>query len=309
MQMEIKLSELSEIKGIGKKTINRVKQYVKGKEEIKEKRNTSLKVDKLQTNAIHCGDNIKVMREKMPDNSIDLTVTSPPYDNLRDYEGEWDFNFKELAKELYRVTKDSGVVVWVVADQTKNFCETLSSFKQAVYFVEEAGFNLLDTMIYKKRSYPPAYPNLNRYANQFEYMFVFSKGKPGNFNKLKEPKQASSIVDSKKSSYRKTDGSMFKTTIDASNEMKTKTNVWEFDVGYNKSSKDNFSHEHPATFPEQLAEDHIKSWSNEGDVVFDPMCGSGTTLKMAKKLNRKYIGIDISQKYCDISKDRLAGDE
>ena len=307
--MEIKLSELSEVKGIGKKTINRVKQYVKDKEEIKEKRNTSLKVDKLQTNAIHCGDNIKVMREKIPNESIDLTVTSPPYDGLRDYEGEWDFNFKGLAQELYRVTKDGGVVVWVGGDQTKNFCETLSSFKQAGYFVEEAGFNLLDTMIYKKNGGPSPYPNLMRYAPWFEYMFVFSKKKPKTFNPIKDvlTKSGSGKFNSGNTARQK-NGETIKTGSYKTQKYKMRCNVWEYDVGKNKDTKDNIALKHPARFPEDLAKDHIKSWSNKGDVVLDPMCGSGTTLKMAKKLNRKYIGIDISQKYCGISKDRLSGD-
>ena len=123
----------------------------------------------------------------MPDGFVDLIVTSPPYDNLRDYKG-YSFQFEEIAKELFRVTKTGGVVVWIVADETKKFCESLSSFKQAIFFVEHCGFNLLDTMIYHKSNYAPAYPTLRRYANTFEYMFILSKGKPKTFNPIQQEK-------------------------------------------------------------------------------------------------------------------------
>jgi len=153
-------------------------------------------------NTIIQGDCIDIMKT-IPDNNIDLTVTSPPYDNLRDYNG-YTFDFEGIAKELFRVTKDGGVVVWVVADQTSKFCESLSSFKQAIYFVEECGFNLLDTMIYHKSNYAPAYPTLRRYANTFEYMFVFSKGKPSTFNPIQQEKVLKNYKN-KKSYFRQKD--------------------------------------------------------------------------------------------------------
>ena len=142
----------------------------------------------------------------LDDNSVDLTVTSPPYDNLRTYNGfSWDF--EGIAKELYRITKDGGLIVWVVGDNTTNFCESLSSFKQALYFVEDCGFNLLDTMIYYKQNYAPAYPNLKRYANQFEYMFIFSKGKPKTFNPIQKPKVRNK---EEKVAFRQQDGSLIR---------------------------------------------------------------------------------------------------
>ena len=238
------------------------------------------------------GDCLEVMKD-IPTNSVDLTVTSPPYDNLRDYNG-YDFDFEGIAKELFRITKNGGVVVWVVGDETKQFCETLSSFKQAIYF-NEIGFNLLDTMIYYKQNYAPAYPTLRRYANQFEYMFVFSKGKPNTFNPIQKEKVRNKI---EKVAYRQKNGSLIRKTKVKGRDTKDASNVWQFAVAGNKVK-------HPAVFPEKLAEDHILSWSNEGDTILDPMCGSGTTLKMAKKNNRNFIGIELDEEYCKISQARI----
>ena len=247
----------------------------------------------MKLNHIYQGDCVDVMRT-FPEGVIDLTVTSPPYDNLRTYKG-YTFNFEEIAKELYRVTKDGGVVVWVVGDETKQFCESLSSFKQAIYFVETVGFNLLDTMIYYKQNYAPAYPTLRRYANQFEYMFVFSKGKPTTFN----PVQRSKVRNKEeKVAYRQRDGSLKRKIKPKGRETKDASNVWEYAVGGNTSG-------HPAVFPEKLAQDHILSWSNVGDLVFDPMCGSGTTCKMAKLNGRNYIGIDIAEEYVEMARRRV----
>lgn len=231
--------------------------------------------------------------QKIPDKSIDMILTSPPYDNLRDYKG-YTFNFEGIAKEIYRVLKDGGVCVWVVGDTTEFFCESLTSFKQALYF-NSIGFNLLDTMIYYKQNYAPAYPTLRRYANQFEYMFVFSKGKPKTFNPIQKNKVRNK---EEKVAYRQKDGSMVRKLKLKGRDTKDASNVWEYPVGGNTLN-------HPAVFPEKLAEDHILSWSNEGDIILDPMAGSGTTLKMAKKNNRNYIGIEISEEYIDIIKSRL----
>jgi site-specific DNA-methyltransferase (adenine-specific) len=258
----------------------------------------------MKTNVIYNEDCLEGMK-RIPDNSIDLTVTSPPYDDLRDYEGyEWDF--KPLAKQLYRVTKDGGMVVWVIGDETKDFCETLSSFKQAIYFVEDMEFKLLDTMIYKKKAGPSPYPNLKRYAPWFEYMFVFSKGKPKTFNPIKDKLTKSGKGEMNSgSTARQKDGKTIKTGSYQTSKYKIRCNVWGYDVGKNKTTKDKFAYEHPAMFPEQLAKDHIKSWSNEGDVVLDPFCGAGTTLKQAEILDREWIGIDISQEYVNLSYKRV----
>ena len=265
----------------------------------------------LELNKIYCMDCLEGMK-LLPNECIDLTVTSPPYDNLRTYNGyieQWSFEkFQAIAKELYRITKDGGVVVWVVGDETKNFCESLTSFKQALYFVEDVGFKLLDTMIYAKKSYAPAYPNMCRYAQTFEYMFVLIKGnKPKTFNPIKTEKQQSSIRDKEEvNGYRQKDGSMTYKRMKTDNLLKNECNVWVYDVGFMKSSKDKISFKHPATFPEALAQDHILSWSNEGDLVLDPFMGSGTTAKMALLNGRNYIGIDISEEYCEIARKRIA---
>ena len=255
------------------------------------------------------GDCLDLMKD-IPDKSVDLTVTSPPYDNLRTYNGnndKWNVSvWKSVITDLFRITKDGGVVVWIVGDETKDFCESLTSFKQALYF-NEIGFKLLDTMIYAKKSYAPAYPNMRRYAQTFEYMFVFVKGKkPKSFNPIQTEKSESSITKEKASSYRQKDGTTKKTRIKSDKLTKAECNVWVYDVGYMKSSKDKVSFKHPATFPEQLAEDHILSWSNEGEVVFDPFMGSGTTGKMAALNGRNFIGIELDDKYFEIAKRRIA---
>jgi len=232
----------------------------------------------------------------IPDNSIDLTVTSPPYDNLRKYNG-YTFNFDGIAKELYRVTKQGGVVVWVVGDATIKGSETGTSFKQALYF-KEIGFNLHDTMIYQKSTPPLTH---NRYEQNFEYMFIFSKGNPKTFNGLREPKE---YKDNRKNkAFGRNKDNSVDIGYSSSDDTRLKRNVWKFFAG--GGANDKLSAQHPAIFPEQLAEDHILSWSNEGDIILDPMAGSGTTLKMAKKNNRNYIGIEISPKYVDIIRERL----
>lgn len=237
----------------------------------------------LEINNFHVGESVNFMRQNIPDNYIDLTITSPPYDDLRKYNG-FIFDYKSMFKELYRVTKDGGVVVWVVGDATIKGSETGTSFKHALY-AKEIGFNIHDTMIYKKSSQPR---QRNRYEQEFEYMFVFTKGKIKTFNPIKIPsKNAGRTV---KRTCRDQGRDDLQSSMNTVSEFKLKGNVWEY------GSKKN-EYNHPAIFPEQLALDHILSWSNEGDVVLDPMCGSGTTCKMAWLNNRNFIGIDISEEY------------
>ena len=242
--------------------------------------------------------------KQIEDNTIDLTVTSPPYDDLRKYNG-YSFDFENTAKELYRITKDGGIVVWVAGDKTEKGSESGTSFKQALYF-KEIGFNLHDTMIYMSDKPPLTH---NRYEQKFEYMFVFSKGKPKTFNPIMEEcKYAGS--DKKARTFRHTGDELQETHIkNKVNKEKIKGNVWYFSTGYNKSTKDIIAFKHPAIFPEQLANDHIISWSNENDIVFDPFMGSGTTAKMAELNNRKWIGCELSEEYCWIIKERLENTE
>ena len=249
-------------------------------------------------NTIICGNCVEVM-QKMPDNYIDLTVTSPPYDNLRAYL-RYEFDFESIAKELYRVTKPGGMVVWVVGDATIKGSETGTSFKQALYF-KEIGFRLHDTMFYKKKNPPPL--NHNRYEQAIEYMFVFSKGKPKTVNLMQEPcKLAGKINKGTMRNNNSDDLSIKHGYGKPYNKTKPRNNFWEYAVGVEKFNKGG---KHPAIYPEKLAEDHIVSWSNPGDLVLDPMCGSGTTCKMAKKNGRNYIGIDIAEEYCEIARGRI----
>lgn len=236
----------------------------------------------------------------MPGDSVDLTVTSPPYDNLRTYNG-YAFDFPGIAKELYRITKPVGVVVWVVGDSVVNGSETGTSFRQALFFME-TGFRLHDTMIYSADR-PPR--KSNRYEQNFEYMFVLSKGTPKTVNLLREPcKKAGK--SRKGFSFRSggdyLDRRQYSETV---GKDKIRGNIWHFACGNGGSTADKIAFKHPAIFPEKLAEDHILSWSNPGDTVLDPMCGSGTTLKMAKKNGRNYIGIELSEEYVKIAQARL----
>lgn len=251
-------------------------------------------------NKIMEGNCIEVMKH-FDVNSIDLTITSPPYDNLRNYKG-YTFPFKEIAQELYNVTKEGGIVVWVVADATINGSESGTSFEQALYF-KEIGFNLHDTMIFKKQNpIPQIYRK--RYNNEFEFMFVFSKGKVKTHNPI--------MVDSKHAGL-KLNGTTYKNyskneqkrekLAKPVKEKKIKGNIWEYVVG--KKAEDQEAKGHPAPFPCALVRDHIISWTNKDDIVLDPMCGSGTTCKVAFQLNRKYIGIDISKEYCNLARERI----
>ena len=233
---------------------------------------------------------------KMPDCFVDLTLTSPPYDNLRTYNG-YSFDFEAVAKELYRVTKQGGVVVWVVGDATINGSETGTSFRQALFAIE-CGFNLHDTMIYQKSTPPLTH---NRYEQNFEYMFVWSKGKPNTFNGLRESREYTDNR-TKKSFGRNKDNSV-DLGYSSKNETRLKRNVWRYFAG--GGANDKIASQHPAIFPEQLANDHILSWSNEGDLVYDPFMGSGTTAKMAILNKRNWIGSEISQEYCEIAEKRI----
>ena len=248
------------------------------------------------------GNCIEVLDKMIDDGvTVDLTVTSPPYDDIRNYNGtlEWDFNtFKKVADRLYKVTKDGGIVVWVVGDKTKNGEETGTSFKQALYF-KEIGFKLHDTMIYYKNNPMPT--TGKRYHQHFEYMFVLSKGKVSTFNPIMEECKYKGIANMKN---RGEDGSI-EYTKKQRTETKKVGNVFSYSVGGGISTKDKNAFKHPAIFPEKLAEDQILSWSNEEDIVLDPFMGSGTTGKMAILNNRKFIGIEKVKEYFEISKERI----
>ena len=255
-------------------------------------------------NQIVCGDSLEIMRE-MPDKSVDLVLTSPPYDNLREYEG-YVFDFESTAKELFRLLKDGGIIVWVVGDQVIDGSESGTSFKQALYF-KDLGLNIHDTMIYAKNG--PVYPSQNRYYQIFEYMFVFSKVEPKTFNPIKDRiNKWEGTRWSKTRSRRGKDGKLKSVPWDADQGGKfgVRFNIWKYSVGAGYSTKDLIAFDHPAIFPDKLAGDHIISWTNKGDLVLDPFGGSCTTGKMAKELGRNFICIEKEHKYCDIGERRLA---
>ena len=224
---------------------------------------------------------------RMEDNFIDLAITSPPYDNLRKYNG-YEFDFESIAKELYRVTKEGGVVVWVVGDATHNGSESGTSFKQALFF-KEIGFRLHDTMIYEKNSASyPAHRKSTRYTQIFEYMFVFCKGRIKTHNLICDKRN-------KWAGYKDFSGKL-KNPVP---EFSPRNNIWKYTTSFNDKTN------HPAVFPEELAQDHILSWSNEGDLVYDPLGGSGTVAKMCILNNRKWIISEMSQEYVDEANERL----
>ncbi|TAE21625.1 MAG: site-specific DNA-methyltransferase [Candidatus Kapaibacterium sp.] len=251
-------------------------------------------------NHIIQGNCIEIMQQ-LDDDSIDLTVTSPPYDDLRNYKG-YVFPFQEIAQALYRVIKPGGVVVWVVADATIEATETGTSFKQALYF-KEIGFNLHDTMIFRKKNpIPQIYRK--RYNNEFEYMFVFSKGVVKTHNPIMIDclHAGLELNGTTYKNYSKNEQTREKLAKPVKNQ-KIKGNIWEYVVG--KKQEDQEAKGHPAPFPCELVRDHILSWTNPGDIVLDPMCGSGTTPRVAYELERNYIGIDISQEYCELARQRI----
>jgi DNA modification methylase len=250
----------------------------------------------LEINKIYNEDCLLTM-QRMEDNFIDMVLTSPPYDNLRNYNG-YSFDFESIAKELYRVTKQGGVVVWVVGDATINGSESGTSFKQALYF-KGIGFNLHDTMIYAKENPIPL--THNRYEQQFEFMFIFSKGKPKTFNPIMIKCQTVGMLNDRNATAKVLESATRnreeKTEVKGT---KQKNNIWFYAVGVSDDKT-----KHPAVFPEELARDHILSWSNEGDLVYDCFMGSGTTAKMSVLWKRNYIGSEISKEYCILAEKRI----
>jgi site-specific DNA-methyltransferase (adenine-specific) len=255
----------------------------------------------IEVNTIYNESNVDTCK-RISDNFVDLVVTSPPYDSLRNYNG-YTFEFDTLAHELYRILKPGGVLVWVVGDATIGGTETGTSFRQALYFMD-CGFLLHDTMIYQKNSSAfPAKPDSKRYTQIFEYMFVFTKGKIRNDIHLlcDKPNKWAGHTNWGKLTYYSKDGKDERDNkIKPVPEFSLRNNIWTYTTSCEKDRTG-----HPAVFPEQLAQDHILSWSNAGDIVYDPFMGSGTTAKMCILNNRKYIGSEISEEYYKIIMERL----
>lgn len=257
----------------------------------------------MEVNRIYNEPNLDTMA-RIPDGFIDLTVTSPPYDDLRKYNG-YSFEFEKIARELFRVTKDGGVVVWVVNDKTTDGDESGTSFRQALYF-KECGFKLWDTMIWHKANPLPVDSRIPRYVPSFEYMFVFTKGVPKTFNPFRDPCLVAGADAHNNYPARRENGqksterviSKTPTVLDT----KVRGNVWTMP---SNGTTDVIAREHPATFPEVVASNHIASWSNPGDLVYDCFMGSGTTAKAAHQLGRRWIGSEISSEYVKLANQRL----
>ena len=257
------------------------------------------------------GDCLERMKE-IESRSVDLTVTSPPYDNLRTYNDSLVWNesiWQAVIKELFRVTKIGGVVVWIVCDATIKGSETGTSFKQALWAME-CGLRLHDTMIWEKPNF--SMPCKNRYHQVFEYMFVFSKGKPKTCNLIEDKlNKYSGDKVARPSGQRQKNGELKENSAYRNNKSKevklygVRDNIWYYAIGKGNSTSDEVAFEHPAIFPEKLAYDHIRTWTNENDLVYDPFMGSETTAKAAIALNRNYLGSEISKEYCDVIQKRL----
>lgn len=249
---------------------------------------------------LYCGDNVATMQESIADQSIDLVVTSPPYDNLRTYGGHsWDF--EGVAQQLWRVIKPGGVVVWVVADATIDGSETGTSFRQALRFME-IGFRLHDTMIWDKGGFTGVGSTTVRYGPSTEFMFVFSSGRVNTFNPICDRQNSQVGQDPRSPCVREKNGTLRpqRSLGSVIQEYGIRFNVWR--INPEMSNANRF---HPGQFPEALARDHILSWSNEGDIVLDPFLGSGTTAKMARSMGRQCVGIEINEDYCSIAAYRL----
>lgn len=245
-----------------------------------------------------CLNVLKIMQDK----TVDLVVTSPPYDNLRNYHNSlnWNFEtFQQIAKELYRVLKQGGVVIWVVGDSTVNGSESGTSFKQALFF-KDIGFNLHDTMIYRKINYMPL--THNRYEQEWEYMFCFSKGKPKTFNPIKIACKHAGAISKNSTYYKTSDDTLTKVAKQPCKETKIKGNIFEYFIGGSTEAK---NIKHPAKFPLNLAVDMVSSWSSEADTVLDPFMGSGTVGVACKLLNRDFVGIEIVEEYFKTAEARI----
>jgi DNA modification methylase len=249
----------------------------------------------LELDTVICADNCETLAA-MPAESVDLVVTSPPYDDLRTYGGHsWDFY--GVAWLLKRVLKPGGVIVWNVGDATKDGNESGTSMRQALHF-QQIGLNLTDTMVYQKQNYlPQSAPG--RYDQAWEYCFVICKGAPKAANMLKDRRNAKAGQTYKTGGGRMKNGETAELVTITAQEMGLRNNVWSYPVG-------GYDNGHPAPMPEAMAQDCVATWSNPGDVVLDPFAGSGTTLKAAKELNRRFIGIEINPDYVEICQRRIA---
>lgn len=252
---------------------------------------------------------VDTLKNRIPDNTLDLVITSPPYDDIRSYDNNYSFDFETIAKLLSEKLKAGGVIVWVVGDATIRGSETGTSFRQALYFKDQCGLKLHDTMLFEKNTTTfPARRNGKRYSQIFEYVFVFSKGSPKTANLIcDKPNRWAGTTNfaSQKSDRNKDDKLVKKKKFKPIPDFSPRNNIWKYTTGKGFGSSEDIAYRHPAIFPLQLAIDHVTTWTNEGDIVYDPFLGSGSVAKAAKVLNRNFIGSEINSEYEYIIKERL----
>ncbi len=250
-------------------------------------------------NTITCCDCVEGMSRLLND-SIPLTVTSPPYDRVRLF-APWDF--ERVAEELYRVSEPGGVVCWVVQDGFEKGGRTLTSFKQTLHF-SRLGFLLWDVLIVVAKSYQ--LPTKGRYVSLFHYCFVLTKGRPNTVNLLRDKPNKCAGKMKRTWHRRSPDGSMRRGLLPQPIALYgRRSNVWDYATGFNTTTKDREAFAHKALMPEKLARDLIVSFSRPYDVVLDPFAGAGTTAKMAMLTGRRWLGFEIEPEYVALACERL----
>lgn len=235
--------------------------------------------------------------------SVDLVLFSPPYDGVRDYRGNWTLDLPALGSELLRVVKDGGFAVMVIADGTKNQRKSMTTFRTAVAW-EDAGWSLFESVIYSRDGRPGAWW-ATRFRVDHEHILMFYKGKRPRPVTHHDGLRVPSKHAGKKwtGTQRLTDGTLVKTSATVAAD-KCRGTIWHYATSNSEGNRTKAKH--PATFPDALARDVILALSAPGDVVYDPMMGSGTSVVIAAQEGRRWLGNDFFAEYVEIAQQRLA---
>ena len=260
----------------------------------------------LASGTLHCGDCLPVLA-RLPEASVDLTVTSPPYDALKRYDTPAIVDLLKLGSALFRVTKPGGVCALVIGDSARHFAKSLTSFRLAVTWCDKCGWRLFETCLYHRNGTPGPWWR-SRFRVDHEYIPLFFKGeRPATFHKeaLMIPTRHGGQRVSHRPFPRKLTAAnrLLPTMPRLIQPMKCRGTVWDYATS--SSERNRLKLQHPATMPDALAADLIRGFSNAGDVVLDPLMGSGTTCVMAHRLGRRYLGMDVSPTYCALARQRL----
>lgn len=253
---------------------------------------------------VHCMECVEGM-EMLPDDCVDLVVTSPPYDAVRKYNG-FAFDLHQTGAQIHRVLKDGGIAAMVIQDQTKDFGKSLTSFRTIIDWCDSFGFKLFECVIYRKNGSEGAWWK-HRFRVDHEYIPLFLKGdRPAYFDKqpLRVPSKHGGKVMSG-SGNRRTDGATNGTVRREINATKCRGTIWNYLMAGDKNP---LKRKHPAVFPDAIPSDLIQCFCPPGGIVLDPFIGSGSTAVQALKHERHFIGFDISQEYCDLCNQRLEKD-